>query len=36
MRLLTTVYAFFFVLMILIVIGSFFGVFDHTMMDPGV
>ena len=35
MRLLTTVYAIFFVLMILIVIGSLFGVFDNPMIDPG-
>ena len=35
MRVITTIYAFFFVLMILIVIGSLFGVFDNPMIDPG-
>jgi ABC-type Fe3+-siderophore transport system permease subunit len=34
-RLLTTLYAIFFVLIILIAIGSFFGVFDNPLIDPG-
>ena len=34
-RLLTTLYAIFFVLIILIAIGSFFGLFDNPMIDPG-
>jgi hypothetical protein len=34
-RLLTMLYTIFFVLIILIVIGSFFGVFDNPMIDPG-
>ena len=34
-RLITTLYAIFFVLIILIAIGSFFGVFDNPMIDPG-
>jgi hypothetical protein len=35
MRVITAVYAIFFVLMILIVIGSVFGVFDNPLIDPG-
>jgi hypothetical protein len=34
-RLITTLYTIFFVLMVLIVIGSFFGVFDNPYIDPG-
>jgi hypothetical protein len=34
-RLLTTLYTIFFVLIILIVIGSFFGVFENPNIDPG-
>ena len=34
-RLITTLYTIFFVLIILIVIGSFFGVFDNPLIDPG-
>ena len=34
-RLLTTLYTIFFVLIILIAIGSFFGVFDNPLIDPG-
>ena len=34
-RLLTTLYTIFFVLIILIVIGSFFGVFQNSIIDPG-
>jgi hypothetical protein len=34
-RLLTTLYTIFFVLIILIVIGSFFGVLDNPLIDPG-
>jgi hypothetical protein len=34
-RLLTTLYTIFFVLIILIVVGSFFGVFDNPYIDPG-
>ncbi len=34
-KLLTTLYTIFFVLIILIVIGSFFGVFDNPYIDPG-
>ena len=34
-RLITTLYTIFFVLIILIVIGSFFGVFDNRLIDPG-
>ena len=34
-KLLTTLYTIFFVLMILIVIGSFFGVFENRLIDPG-
>jgi hypothetical protein len=34
-KLITALYTFFFVLMILIAIGSFFGVFDNPLIDPG-
>ena len=34
-RLLATLYTIFFVLIILIVIGSFFGVFENPLIDPG-
>ena len=34
-KLITTVYTILFVLMILIAIGSFFGVFDNPLIDPG-
>ena len=34
-RLVTWLYAIFFVLMVLIVIGSFFGLFDNRLIDPG-
>jgi hypothetical protein len=34
-RLITTLYTIVFVLIILIVIGSFFGVFDNPVIDPG-
>ena len=34
-RLITTLYTIFFVLLVLIVIGSFFGVFDNPLIDPG-
>jgi hypothetical protein len=34
-RLITTLYTIFFVLIILIAIGSFFGVFENPMIDPG-
>jgi hypothetical protein len=34
-RLITTLYTIFFVLIILIVIGSFFGIFDNPNIDPG-
>jgi hypothetical protein len=34
-RLITTLYTIFFVLIVLIVIGSFFGVFDNPLIDPG-
>jgi hypothetical protein len=34
-RLLTMLYTIFFVLIILIAIGSFFGVFENPMIDPG-
>ena len=34
-RLLTMLYTIFFALIILIVIGSFFGIFDNPMIDPG-
>jgi hypothetical protein len=35
LRLLTTLYMIFFVLIILIAIGSFFGVFGNPLIDPG-
>jgi hypothetical protein len=34
-KLITTLYTIFFVLIILIAIGSFFGVFENTLIDPG-
>jgi hypothetical protein len=34
-KLITTLYTIFFVLIILIAIGSLFGVFDNPMIDPG-
>ncbi len=34
-KLIVTLYTIFFVLMILIAIGSFFGVFDNPLIDPG-
>jgi hypothetical protein len=34
-KLITALYTFFFVLMILIAIGSVFGVFDNPLIDPG-
>jgi hypothetical protein len=34
-RLITALYTIFFVLIILIVIGSFFGVFENPLIDPG-
>jgi ABC-type Fe3+-siderophore transport system permease subunit len=34
-RLLTTLYAIFFALLILIVIASFFGIFENPLIDPG-
>ena len=34
-KLITALYTIFFVLMILIAIGSFFGVFDNPLIDPG-
>jgi hypothetical protein len=34
-KLVTALYTIFFVLMILIAIGSFFGVFDNQLIDPG-
>ena len=34
-KLVTALYTFFFLLMILIAIGSFFGVFDNQLIDPG-
>ena len=34
-RLIVTLYAIFFALIILIVIGSFFGVFENPLIDPG-
>ena len=35
-RWITTLYAFFFILMIVVAIGSIFGVFDNPLIDPGV
>lgn len=34
-RLITTLYALFFILMILVAIGSILGVFDNPLIDPG-
>jgi hypothetical protein len=34
-KLIAALYTVFFVLMILIAIGSFFGVFDNPLIDPG-
>ncbi len=34
-KFITTLYIIFFVLIILIAIGSVFGVFDNRMIDPG-
>ncbi|MGH2617723.1 MAG: hypothetical protein ACRDJC_21035, partial [Thermomicrobiales bacterium] len=34
-KVITTLYTIFFILIILIAIGSFFGVFDNPMIDPG-
>ncbi len=34
-RLITALYAFFFILMIVVAIGSIFGVFDNPLIDPG-
>jgi hypothetical protein len=34
-KLVTALYTIVFLLMILIAIGSFFGVFDNPMIDPG-
>lgn len=34
-RLITTLYALFFILMILAAIGSILGVFDNPLIDPG-
>ncbi len=34
-KLITTLYTIFFALIILIVIGSVFGVFDNPLIDPG-
>ena len=34
-KVITTLYTIFFVLIILIVIGSFFGVFENQLIDPG-
>jgi hypothetical protein len=34
-RLIVTLYTIFFVLIILIAIGSFFGVFGNPLIDPG-
>lgn len=34
-KLMTALYTIVFVLMILIAIGSFFGVFDNPLIDPG-
>jgi hypothetical protein len=35
-RLITALYALMFVLLVLIAIGSIFGLFDNPMIDPGV
>jgi hypothetical protein len=34
-RIITVLYTIFFVLMVLVVIGSIFGVFDNPFIDPG-
>jgi hypothetical protein len=34
-RLIVTLYTIFFVLIILIAVGSFFGVFGNPLIDPG-
>jgi hypothetical protein len=34
-RLITTLYALFFIVMILAAIGSILGVFDNPLIDPG-
>jgi hypothetical protein len=34
-RLIVTLYTIFFVLIVLIAIGSFFGVFENPLIDPG-
>jgi ABC-type Fe3+-siderophore transport system permease subunit len=34
-RLITTLYALFFIIMILAAIGSILGVFDNPLIDPG-
>ncbi len=34
-KLIVTLYTVFFVLIILIAIGSFFGLFDNPLIDPG-
>ena len=34
-RLLTWLYTLVFVVLVLVAIGSFFGVFDNPMIDPG-
>ena len=34
-RLLTAVYTLVFVVLVLVFIGSIFGVFDNSMIDPG-
>jgi ABC-type Fe3+-siderophore transport system permease subunit len=35
-RLITMLYTLFFILMILVAIGSIFGIFDNPLIDPGV
>jgi hypothetical protein len=34
-KLITTLYTIFFLLIVLIAIGSIFGVFDNPLIDPG-
>ena len=34
-RIITVLYAIMFVVMVLVVIGSIFGVFDNPLIDPG-
>lgn len=34
-RFLTAVYTLFFVVLVLVAIGSIFGVFDNPLIDPG-